>query len=198
MESSCWSTSYSNHEQCSKAETSSWGKPGPEPDTSLWEYFYFWTVTAVSWVRNSLDACRVCEGRSGLPQFKCKPGRLECACLYFLYVLSCETTKPLPMAMEITECSHLYSVKGSLTVHGEPCFGFASWLQHGKYGSTAPRHCFRNQREECHLLCCNYTYCMSRVSSGVPKLLVCLSYLAAGRCEIIQIKCGMELREKTK
>lgn len=77
-------------------------------------------------MRNSLDVCRVCEGKSGLPQFKCKPGRPKFACLYFLYVLSCEATEPLPMAMEITECSCLYSVKGSLIVHGEQCFGFGS------------------------------------------------------------------------
>lgn len=74
-------------------------------------------------MRNSLDVCRVREGRSGLLQFKCKPGRPESACLCFLNVLSCETTKPLPMVMEITKCSHLYNVKGSLIVHGERCFG---------------------------------------------------------------------------
>lgn len=46
----------------------------------------------------------------------------------FIFFMCCllGQLNPLLMAMEVTECSSLYSVKGLLIVHGEQCFGFGS------------------------------------------------------------------------
>lgn len=91
---------------------------------------------------------------------------------------ACETTKPLLVTLEISECSRFYSVR-SLSVHG-----FVSWLQHGKYGSTASRHSFKGK---------SATYCAVIIHIACPACLLefpsCIyayPILAARRCERIQ------------
>lgn len=105
------------------------------------------------------------------------------------------------MAMEMTESLCFCSIKRSLIIHGEGCFGFGSWLQHVNMAAHAQGTALGFKGKSA-------TYCVIILGMAAPVCLLefpsfSFAYfvLASGRCERIQNQMwfdGMGMEEEPK